>query len=78
MFHCVQVSKSIVEDVVGKDREDATAKSKAETNKAPSKSAVAEELVKVNTSQALLSLCTNIITLLTLYHYIICLSGCII
>ena len=51
----MQGSKSIVEDVVGKDRED----SAAEPNKATSKSASAEETVKVNTSYALLSLCTN-------------------
>ena len=70
----MQGCKNVVEDVVGKDREDAADDPKKDT----SKSASVEETGKVNTFEALLSFCSNIVTLLTVYHYIICLSVCII
>ena len=77
LSHCVQGSNPIAEDVVGKDKEGSGAKTKAEIKKSPSKSATAHETVKVNTSSALLSLCNSNVTLLTLFPYIKCLSGCI-
>ena len=78
LSHCVQGSNPIAEDVVGKEKEDSRAKTKAEMKNSPSKNAAAQETLKVNTSSALLPLCNGKFTLLTLFSYIKCLSGCII